>query len=628
MGLKRPIFVATNNHELREMMTEGLLISRCKAGERQALDQLYQQYKPQLLNICKQYTNEASVAEDLLHDAFVVILTSLDKLRSDDKVEAWMTSIVRNVGYHYREHLAKEQATLQQIKIENEGATATILSPDYEQLQKLVSQLPQGYQQVFRLSVFEGLSHQEISQLLGIAPHSSSSQLSHAKRMLQALIKQSWVLILLLIAIPTAVWKLMQSEESGKGEDSQSAMVTSPNPSCRRGNRAEIPTKIQENTAEVPSKIQGNTTEISSKMQGNMAEIPTKTQGNMVTSRIVTHVLPLQGELEEVTDSIPYYIIKNQIDTLTETAQQELEMRSEKFLDEPSGKAEREVRGERNVSVADSREESNLSPLTSHHSPLISSWDIRLAYNGQMGQRDDYLAATTIGKGSFDAASNGPIPAEYGYDNWIGYNDYLNNSPLVSDDAETRSLMNIAAQNCAINDGMMEAHYEHHLPVTIQLMFTSHLSPLTSHLYIETGLSYTRLSSTIKTGSSEAYIQERQRLHYLGIPLRLGWQWYSKAHLSLYSSAGAMLELPIRGLSDINHIDNGISTYQKEETLSVPCQWSTTLGLGLQYDITPHLGIYLEPSLQYFFDDGSDLKTYRTEHPFSVTLPLGIRFRW
>jgi RNA polymerase sigma-70 factor (ECF subfamily) len=51
-------------------------------------------------------------------------------------------------------------------------------------------------------------------------------------------------------------------------------------------------------------------------------------------------------------------------------------------------------------------------------------------------------------------------------------------------------------------------------------------------------------------------------------------------------------------------------------------------GLGLQYDFTPHIGIYLEPSLQYFFDDGSDLKTYRTEHPLQVTLPIGIRFHW
>ena len=171
----------------------------------------------------------------------------------------------------------------------------------------------------------------------------------------------------------------------------------------------------------------------------------------------------------------------------------------------------------------------------------------------------------------------------------------------------------------------MEAQYEYQLPITVQLLLSRQLS---KRLSFETGLSYTRLSSTIKTGSSQAYIQERQRIHYLGIPLHLGWQWYSKAHLSLYSSAGVMLEMPIRGTTDINHLSNGSSTFQKENSLNVPCQFSTTFGLGLQYDFTPHLGIYLEPSLQYFVDDGSDIKTYRTEHPFSITLPLGIRFRW
>ena len=86
------------------------LISGCKAGDRQALHLLYKQYRPQLLSVCREYAKGYDVAEDLLHDAFVVILTSLDKLRDADKLESWMTSIVRNVGFHYREHQNKEQS--------------------------------------------------------------------------------------------------------------------------------------------------------------------------------------------------------------------------------------------------------------------------------------------------------------------------------------------------------------------------------------------------------------------------------------------------------------------------------------------------------------------------------------
>jgi len=73
---------------------------------------------------------------------------------------------------------------------------------------------------------------------------------------------------------------------------------------------------------------------------------------------------------------------------------------------------------------------------------------------------------------------------------------------------------------------------------------------------------------------------------------------------------------------------NNIAEVRLNHTHAPVPTTTSTFGLGLQYDFTPHLGIYLEPSLQYFVDDGSDIKTYRTEHPFSITLPLGIRFRW
>lgn len=70
------------------------LISRCKAGDRQALHLLYQRYRPRLLNVCKYYAKEDGVAEDLLHDAFVVILTSLDKLEQTDKLYTQLNSII------------------------------------------------------------------------------------------------------------------------------------------------------------------------------------------------------------------------------------------------------------------------------------------------------------------------------------------------------------------------------------------------------------------------------------------------------------------------------------------------------------------------------------------------------
>ena len=553
------------------------LINRCKAGEREALHLLYEQNRPRLLNICRQYTKADDVAEDLLHDAFVIILTSLNQLRDEDKLESWMTTIVRNVGYHYKMHLGKEQAALQQMGIDRQGVTDNGIMPDIEELQELVAQLPEGYQQVFRLSVFEGLSHQEIGHLLGIAPHTSSSQLSHAKRMLKILIKQSWVLILLLIAIPTAIWNLLQKEEPDAIKDLKTVSDNS-------NQQKPQPEPVVESPHDKPVYVS-------------------------ISKRPSVHSIRYQIEAVILPDSIPF--MEEHADTLTEITQ----VIKEDTL--------RDTLIFRHEPIPASNDE----PHITMESPSKSStWNIQLAYSGQTGQRDNYMAAANINQQSFASVSNTFIPANYAFSNWIDYSWSLNNAfPTDEVTAETRSLMEIAAQNSMINHGEMVAQHTHELPFNIQLTLSRQL---TSRLSIETGLSYTQMKSVTITGSTTAHIQEQQRLRYIGIPLRFGWKWYNKSHFSLYTSAGAMLDFPIRSTLNVNHITNDITTFSKESTLDAPIQWSMSLGLGVQYDLTPHLGIYMEPSLQYYFDDGSNLKSYRTEHPLSITLPLGLRFHW
>ena len=565
-----------------EQQDKEKLISRCKAGDRQALSLLYCHYRPYLLNICKHYAKEDHVAEDLLHDAFIVILTSLDKLRDTDKLEAWMTTIVRNVGYHYWKHLDKEHTALKQMAGESQDMTAGSLMPDYELMQKLVAQLPKGYQQVFRLSVFEGLSHQEISRMLNIAPHTSSSQLLHAKRMLQKLIKQSWLLILLFIAIPAVIWKFLQKDSHNTEESIKEAHVRSLPQSSPRERESES----DKNSTSTPKK----------NLEGINHAIPTP-------RHLSTSDLPHKEE-ERVHDEVP---------TIKEDSEN---------INSPSTNTQHPSPDTYHPSTQPAIAETANKDIQIKQK--TSAWNVQLAYNGQLGKRDNFHEATSVNAKSFSAISNILIPEETAHSNWNDYSFYLNNAiPQQDMTAETRSLMDIAANNAQINGGRMEAHYEHQLPISIQLTLSRQLS---RQLSVETGLSYTLLQSTNTTGSSTAYIQERQRLQYIGIPLRMGWQWYSKSSLSLYTSAGVMLEKPVHSTLDVNHFINDINTYSKQEKLSVPLQWSTSVGVGIQYDITPHIGFYVEPSLQYFFNDGSSIKSYRTEHRFSVTLPLGIRF--
>ena len=165
------------------------LIERCRHGEEDALGELYKTYAPKLRSVCRRYISNEEMVNDALHDAFIVIFTSLDSLRDDSKAEAWMVSIARNIALKCNDHneipltISLDEISEVEVPPSEEGET-NIKGLSLAEVIKLIDKLPEGYKQVFRLSVFEGLTHKEIAAMLGIEPHSSSSQLTRAKQML------------------------------------------------------------------------------------------------------------------------------------------------------------------------------------------------------------------------------------------------------------------------------------------------------------------------------------------------------------------------------------------------------------------------------------------------------------
>ena len=74
------------------------LIERCRQGDADALGELYKAYAQRMRGVCRRYVKDEQTVEDVLHDAFVIIFTSFDRLREDCKAEAWMMAITRNVA--------------------------------------------------------------------------------------------------------------------------------------------------------------------------------------------------------------------------------------------------------------------------------------------------------------------------------------------------------------------------------------------------------------------------------------------------------------------------------------------------------------------------------------------------
>lgn len=152
---------------------------------------------------------------------------------------------------------------------------------------------------------------------------------------------------------------------------------------------------------------------------------------------------------------------------------------------------------------------------------------------------------------------------------------------------------------------------EHHLPVTFGL---SVRKSLPKGFSVETGLNYTLLSSDITMEGTDQ--MESQKLHYLGIPLRANWNFYDKKRFTLYVSGGGMVEKCVYG------------KVAGEELEVKPLQFSVMGAVGAQFNANQHIGVYVEPGVSYFFDDGSSVQTIRKETPLNFNLQAGIRFTY
>lgn len=161
-------------------------------------------------------------------------------------------------------------------------------------------------------------------------------------------------------------------------------------------------------------------------------------------------------------------------------------------------------------------------------------------------------------------------------------------------------------------------YYRHRLPVTVGL---SARTFITSRLALETGLSYTYLYSEIV----EEKIKQvgSQRLHYLGIPLKLSWTFYKQKNLSFYASGGGMIEYCISAKKTDDHLQ--INRWQP----------SLNAAAGMQVELRKPLSLFIEPGVSYYYNLNPQMRgsadrfeSIRTARPFTFTFQFGVRFTY
>lgn len=159
-----------------------------------------------------------------------------------------------------------------------------------------------------------------------------------------------------------------------------------------------------------------------------------------------------------------------------------------------------------------------------------------------------------------------------------------------------------------------EERQKHYQPMSFGLSVSY---PLASRLSLSTGLVYTRLRSDFTCVMSDVSITRRQTLYYLGIPLNAQYHLWHWGNLNVYLSAGAEADYNIK----VKSVSMGV----EQEMARDRWQFSVQGALGIQYDVLPQLGLYAEPGVKYYFDNGSPLINFFKDKPLNLNLQVGLR---
>lgn len=568
------------------------LVEKAKQGDADAFSTLYQMYYPKMKGICINILREdKAVVDDLVQDAFILALVSLKDLKNTHRFSQWLTSITTNLVLKYQEK-GKRYDFISLSEIEDEFSS--VLEDDntsrqsisYEEIMSAIDSLPEGYKKIFNMSVLDGLSHQEISELLDIAPHSSSSQLSRAKAMLRNILSPRAMLIIVLALIVIPVYRYFTAKKKLVSENDVNIVRT------RKSNEDITPIQKKPNVS--VSRTQNAV------LCSNHRSVQ---QGKNIVITVGDSIKTGQNVILEISDSLQenqYVLADNKRDSIIKKD---------------------------SVYTPIPNEERWIADDTRTHKK--SKWQLLAA--GSLGTtlaQNVYKIITSSNNNIGSSQPSGPDqpttpdqPSEKSFTTWEEYAEYLHRLTPTDPTAENVAMMDIADNN----KGKIEEYEHHDKPITLGLAVNKNIG---KHWSLETGLQYTYLKSYFTLGTGNYRVDKEQKLHYIGIPIKLSYQFMAYKRLSAYGSAGASIQIPLSGKTYADYVIGGKSGYTTDWKTIPSIQWTVNTNIGIQYQFAPKLTLFVEPTLNWYIPNGSEVKNTWTERPFTLTVPFGIRLSW
>lgn len=177
------------------------------------------------------------------------------------------------------------------------------------------------------------------------------------------------------------------------------------------------------------------------------------------------------------------------------------------------------------------------------------------------------------------------------------------------------------------NQPEVQEEYSHKIPVKVGLTARYNI---TGRLGVETGLTYSILSSSVKIGNSETgknWSTGSQTLHYLGIPLNISFNILNSRYVNIYVTGGGMMEKSISGnIKTDEYVDGKFARTLTAKISPKGLQWSLNAAAGVQANILPQLGFFVEPGVSHHFKNGSRVRSIYTDKPTDFSLGFGLRY--
>ncbi|MCD6557085.1 MAG: sigma-70 family RNA polymerase sigma factor [Bacteroidales bacterium] len=163
------------------------LLEKCKHGSNKAQFEIYKLYYKGMYNVSLRMVQNSQEAEDVIQEAFLSAFEKLETWSEEVSFGSWLKKIVINKSLDYLKKRKMQLTELdgkEPVNDENNSEDLEIISLKVEEIKRAVNNLPEKYRIITLMFLFEGYSHDEISEIAGITPETSRVRFKRAKDMI------------------------------------------------------------------------------------------------------------------------------------------------------------------------------------------------------------------------------------------------------------------------------------------------------------------------------------------------------------------------------------------------------------------------------------------------------------